>query len=523
MADSEPSEPDPTDETILREAGAGESISLLARLNDFAAELNTDCGDAPPPRRVGEYELTDCLGAGGMGAVYRGRHVTLGHEVAVKVFRTDDAQGSDERIARFYQEARAAASLTHPNLVAVHQVGRDGPDHFLVMDLVPGPTLTQKLGSQPLPWREAAELLRAVAEGVAVLHENGIVHRDLKPSNILLGRDGQPRVVDFGLAKLLDGADLRTHSGTLVGTPRYMAPELAAGRVRDVGPASDLFSLGATFYELLTGQPAFAGSHPLESIRRVVESEPLAPRTLNKLVPSAVQRICLKCLRKNPAARYASARQLADDLRQVLAGEPPSVAIPQPAAAVRREFRRSPDLWVRSAGIATVMVVLQVSRYLLAFDTTTHRQTMAILGAWLALTVTLHLRERRRRTERIGRSSTWLPLLWTSADVVAFTLLLLVTAQRDATDYDSVGPLYVGYGVIIAASGFWVRRDAVWLATILSCAGALTVSFWQTMGRQWAHFPVLLVAGLVLIGVSTAQQVFRVRWIALADRGDTSM
>ena len=508
-----------TDETILREAGSPETVSLLARLDRFADELSA--AEPPTTRTIGEYELTDCLGAGGMGAVYRGRHRTLGHEVAVKLIRVES--DGDERIARFYQEARAAASLTHPNLVAVHQVGCDGPDHFLVMDLVSGPTLAKRIADGPLSWREAAELMRAVAEGVSVLHQSGIVHRDLKPSNILLDGSGTPRVVDFGLAKLLDSADLRTHSGTLVGTPRYMSPELAAGRSREVGPASDLFSLGATLYELLTGQPAFAGSHPLESIRRVIESEPPAPRRLNRSIPTALQRICLKCLAKQPGNRYASAADLADDLRRVLAGEPPSVAVHQPTAAARREFRRSPDLWVRAAGIAGVIVTLSIANRLLPFDPVTHRRTILILLAWLVATVLLHVAYRRKLPERFGRAASLLPLLWGVVDVVAFTGLLLCTAHRQTTDYDSVGPLYVGYGVLIAASGFWLRRDAVWLTTALSCAGALGVSFWQTMGRQWAHFPLLLVVGLALIGLCTAQQVFRVRWISLADRGETEV
>lgn len=514
-----------TDATILRAAGAGETLDLLARLDRFAATAGSNDtatgGDgSSPPRLLGEYELRDLLGCGGMGAVYRGRHRTLGHEVAIKLLRGDDARDADERAARFYQEARAAAALRHPNLVAVHQVGRDGADHYLVMDLVCGPTLAAVIAEGPLSWQSAAELMRAVADGIALLHDRGIVHRDLKPSNILIDGDGQPRVVDFGLAKLLEGADLRTHSGTLVGTPRYMSPELASGRSREIGPASDLFSLGATLYEMLTGTPAFGGQHPLESLRRVVESEPPPPRQLNRAIPGGLQRIVLKCLAKNPAARYATARALADDLRAVLAGEPPPTATLQPTVALRRQFRRSPALWVRALGLFGVMAAVQVNASLATRVPRQHGLVMSLLVVWLAASAGLHLLQRRQRSLS---STAALPLLWSAVDVGLLTVLLLVATSHHAEGADPIGPLYVGYAVLIAASGFWLERAAVWLTTGLACLGYVGLAAYTAAAEQPLHYPVLVVACLVLVGLATAQQVFRVRWIALADRGDVSV
>lgn len=491
----------------------GPSPELQARLDALADSLG---GGGRGLRRVGDYRLGDCLGAGGMGAVYRGRHVELGHEVAVKLFRPHGLADAADRVERFYQEARTAAAIRHPNLVSVHQVGQCGDEHFLVMDLVEGPTLAATIDAEPLAWERAVDLVRSVVEGVASLHAAGIVHRDLKPANVLLDGNGVPHVTDFGLAKLLGNADRMTQDGAIVGTPRYMAPEQARGE--PVTAASDLFAVGAIFYELLTGRPAFAGDHPMESLRRVIESEPPSPRSVRRDIPADVQRVCLRCLAKSPSNRYRTASELVADLKRVRIGEPPITATVNPTAAIRRQFRRSPDLWMRTVGLATVITLLQANHWRRAAYSPIHGPVMATLAGWLGLSVLLwavHTRTSRWRLSDAG----WLPLAWSAVDVAFLTVLLSLSAEASAT-FDSVGPLLVGYAVLIAASGFWLRRDAVWLTTALSIAGYALVRARQSLAAEPPQYPVLVVVALTLVGLAVAQQVYRIRWISLADRND---
>jgi tetratricopeptide (TPR) repeat protein/tRNA A-37 threonylcarbamoyl transferase component Bud32 len=298
---------------------------------DGAAPLPaTKPSPAPPaaaPPVLPGYEVQGELGRGGMGVVYKARQLSLNRTVALKMVLAGEHAGP-EQLARFRAEAEALARLQHPNIVQVHEVGAWGGRPFFSLEFVDGGSLAQKVAGTPQPPRAAAELLETLARAVHAAHQARVVHRDLKPANVLLTRDGVPKVTDFGLAKCLPAehaASLpggHTEAGAIMGTPGYMAPEQAAGKARQVGPAADVYALGAILYELLTGRPPFRAETPLETILQVLEQEPVSPRALNARVPRDLETVCLKCLQKDPTKRYASALDLAEDLRRFLAGEP---------------------------------------------------------------------------------------------------------------------------------------------------------------------------------------------------------
>jgi serine/threonine-protein kinase len=274
-----------------------------------------------PARSFGDYELLAEIARGGMGVVFKARQKRLKRLVALKMIRAGQLATPDD-LQRFRVEAEAAARLRHPNIVAVHEVGEVDGQLFFSMDFIEGLTLAQRLRDGPLPGRTAAGYVRQLARAVHYAHRQGILHRDLKPSNVLLDHEEQPHLTDFGLAKRLDTADTAlTQTGAVVGTPSYMAPEQAAGRVKELGPACDVYGLGAVLYELVTGRPPFRSDTPLDTVLQVLEREPVPPRFLNPKIEPDLETICLKCLEKEPSRRYASTDELADDLQRYLDGE----------------------------------------------------------------------------------------------------------------------------------------------------------------------------------------------------------
>lgn len=272
------------------------------------------------PVRFGDYELLEELGRGGMGVVFRARQTSLNRPVAVKMILRGDMATEVER-ERFRAEAEAVARLEHPHIVPVYEVGeREGRPYFS-MKYIAGQTLAQVLANGPLPSREAARLLAAIAQAIHFAHTRGILHRDLKPSNIILDDFGLPHVMDFGLAKQTTEAVSLTKTGAVLGTPAYMAPEQAAGARGEVGPASDVYSLGVILYHMLTGRPPFQAATPVDTVLLVLEQDPVPPRALNPKADRDLEMICLRCLQKPPDLRYASAELLAKDLQAYLNDE----------------------------------------------------------------------------------------------------------------------------------------------------------------------------------------------------------
>ena len=287
------------------------------------------------------YVVEAVLGRGGVGVVYRARHLGLRRPVALKMLLSGAYAGPAER-ARFLREARAVAALRHPNVVQVHDVGEHDGRPYFTMEVVDGGSLAGRLGGAPLPPAGAATLVATLAGAVGAAHAAGIVHRDLKPANVLLAADGTPKVSDFGLARGVEGEDALTLTGARLGTPSYMAPEQAAGRHGAVGPATDVYGLGAILYELLTGRPPFRGESAAETERQVIADDPVPPRRLNPRAPRDLETVCLKCLQKVPSRRYASAAALADDLGRFGRGEPIAARPVGPAERAAKWARPPP-------------------------------------------------------------------------------------------------------------------------------------------------------------------------------------
>jgi serine/threonine-protein kinase len=316
--------------------------SLAALFPDPETPPSTDAFTAPPhPADVPQvpgYRVEALLGRGGMGVVYRAWHLRLNRAVALKMLLAGPCARPEE-LERFQREAEAVAALAHPNIVQVHDVGDvDGRPYF-TMEFIEGGNLAEHIQGVPQPARQAAALVATLADAIHVAHQSGIVHRDLKPGNILLTAEGAPKVTDFGLARRLEGDGGLTLSGVPMGTPSYMAPEQARGDKGAVGPATDVYALGAILYELLTGRPPFRAENASATLQQVVADEPVPPARLNPRVPRDLQTICLKCLYKEPHKRYTSARALAEDLRRFERGEPIKA---RPVSSFERAVR-----WVR--------------------------------------------------------------------------------------------------------------------------------------------------------------------------------
>src|SRR5262249_19611986 len=254
---------------------------------------------------------------GGMGVVYRARHRGLNRLVALKMIR-GGSQARGDFFARFRVEAESVARLRHPNVIQIYDINEAGGLPYVALELLDRGSLDDRLGGNPQPGRLAAGIAITLAGAVQVAHEAGIIHRDLKPANVLYTTDGVLKVTDFGLAKRVDSDRGHTQSGQIMGTPSYMAPEQARGHSRDAGPAPAIYARGAMLYEMMTGRPPFKGATPLDTVRQVIDDDPVAPSHLVPRVPRDLETICLKCLHKDPARRYGSARALADDLKRYL-------------------------------------------------------------------------------------------------------------------------------------------------------------------------------------------------------------
>jgi WD40 repeat protein len=265
------------------------------------------------------YEVLGELGRGGMGVVYKARQRALNRPCALKMILSGGHAGADDR-ARFLAEAEAIAKVRHPGIVQVYDYGTHQGLPYFSLELCEGGSLADRLRENPLPPRDAASLVEKIARAVHAAHQAGIVHRDLKPGNVLLGAGGSPRVTDFGLAKRVEGGG-NTQTGAVLGTPSYMAPEQAQGS-KGVGPAADVWALGAILYECLSGRPPFRAATPLDTILQVISEEPVPLRQLNAAVPRDLETACHKCLQKDTSKRYAAAAELADDLRRFLEGLP---------------------------------------------------------------------------------------------------------------------------------------------------------------------------------------------------------
>jgi hypothetical protein len=455
------------------------------------------------------YEILGELGRGGMGVVYRARQKGLGRLVALKMVLVG-GHASPEELARFRIEAEAIARLQHPDIVQIYEVGEHDGLPFFSLEFCPGGSLDKELAGTPLPPREAAALAERLARAVAAAHQQGIIHRDLKPANILLTADGQPKVSDFGLAKHVDSELGLTGTGAVLGTPSYMAPEQAEGK-KLVGPAADVYSLGAILYELLTRRPPFQAGTPLDTLLQVVSQEPTPPRRLHPKVPRDLETICLKCLEKAPPRRYGSAQALADDLRCYLQGDAISARPPGLLGRLDRGARRRPALAVT---LVALMLFYLFHLVLLVLGSEGEGDLfhwfVTVLVALWALGATgfqwLVTRTRWRTVATYG---------WAALDVLMLTLFL---GQGD-------GPrsaMLVGYHLLIAGTALRFRLALVWFVTALSVVSYLGVvieTLWRrpqlAVGlKDW----VIFALSLLILGFIQQLLLRRVRTASGSDR-----
>jgi len=341
-------------------------VGALLPDSTFSPDSLAPAPTAVRPPQIPGYEVEATLGRGGMGVVYKARHQVLDRAVAIKMLLAGGFAAPQE-LARFRREAEALAGLRHPNIVQIYDAGDVEGRPYFTMEFIEGGSLAHQLSATPQPPRQAAELIATLAGAVQFAHNNGILHRDLKPANIMRTADGVPKIADFGLARSIRGGSEFTLPGARVGTPSYMAPEQALGKTDAIGPAVDVYALGAVLYELLTGRPPFRGESAGETERQVIADEPTSPSRWNDKVPRDLETICLKCLEKNPGRRYANAHDLADDLERFLKNQP---VLARPVGWGERGLRwaqRNKGLAAALLGVALLLFLLAVGSLVAAF------------------------------------------------------------------------------------------------------------------------------------------------------------
>ncbi len=483
---------------LARHPELSEMLDCMNRLDSFAvgpvdAQNETLLGDTAGfsssmmqqlPRNFGSFCLEEEIGRGGMGIIYKARHITLQSHFALKMIRTCEF-ATDEEVRRFYQEARAASRLRHPNIVSVHDAGEQDGFPFLVMTYIEGQTLAEHLKGQKLEISQAIDYVIQIAHAVDYLHKQDIIHRDLKPSNILLDHQHNAFVTDFGLAKVYEADSERTVSGTILGTPAYMAPEQAWGKINEITAQCDIYSLGAILYELLTRRPPFVEESPLDQILRLRDSEPPAPGKINPNVPKPLEQICLRCLEKKPEHRYKSAGELANDLQHFQEGEPIALNSVGWWTKLRRWARREPALVVHLAAFLIVALILQI----VDWRTSGHRQSylpvISILVVWTVISVVFQ--------KLMSRGVPFIRRTWIAADAALFTAAV-------ANAEGPVESLVTGYALLIVTSSMWYKPRLVAVTTISSVISYLFLVAYRGDPETPGHFPYLVIGILLVIG-----------------------
>jgi serine/threonine protein kinase len=517
-------QPEVIDE-VRRHIRALEAVYRIPR----GASVSSQTPVLPPglsePRavQVPGYAILGELGRGGMGIVYKARQIKLSRIVALKMILAGQHTGAVE-LARFRTEAEAIARLQHPHIVQVYEVGECQGRPFLALEYVDGESLARRCNGTPMPAHQAAELTATLARAVQHAHERGVVHRDLKPGNVLLafsrGSENRaeaarfseprlnegavPKIADFGLAKRLDADSGNTRTGEVMGTPSYMAPEQAAGK-KDVGPAADVYALGAILYELLTGRPPFKGTTVLETIEQVLTQEPVPPSLLQAKVPRDLDIVCLKCLQKEPGGRYASAAALADDLDRFLVGEPISARgwglVEQAARLLSRSYLdvRFLASGTRLLWLSPVPLLAQVPAFVFAVAGGPvvaavlmgglGGATLMVLGLWLG---------RRRLADATGPAER---LFWSIlvGQVFALTMMAVVSWPRSPAEALALYPRWAvltGLVFCIVGGGFW---GGSYLLGLSFFALAILISRYPEAGPL--GIGGLLCVGMFVLGV----------------------
>ena len=503
---------------------SGGAPSGAARPNTAVDEMPTQVEETravkltAPERIFGDYELLVEVARGGMGVVYRARQVSLNRTVALKMILAGKLANPDD-LQRFHTEAEAAARLSHPNIVAIHDVGAIDGQHFFSMEFIEGLSLAQRLTRGTVSGRDAARYVRQIARAVDYAHRQGILHRDIKPSNIMLDADDEPHITDFGLAKRLGNQDSgQTRTGAILGTPSYMAPEQAQGKIRELGPACDIYSLGAMLYELLTGRPPFRAETPLDTVMQVINNEPVPATLLNPHIARDLETICHKCLAKDPAQRYATAAALAEDLQNFLDGNPINARSSNVLNRLTRMLDRSQhdaDFATWSSMILVMAAVVGLQHTLILILIRVNAPSLSILSARaLELILLGCLFWYHRGNKRLLPTSSIERELWTIWVGYLFALMATVGATRLIRNMDFIAAtpsapqhltemlpypflsILAGLAFFIMGSNYWGRCYAIGVAFFgLACAMPFMLE-WSPLlfGLFWA-------AALTMVGL----------------------
>jgi serine/threonine protein kinase len=464
--------------------------------------------------RIPGYEIIAELGRGGMGVVYQARQLGLKRLCALKMILAAGHAGPSD-LARFTTEAEALARLQHPNIVSIYEIGTHQGKPFFSMEYCPGGSLDRKLNHKPLDPRQAARLVRTLAEAMHAAHRANIIHRDLKPANVLLASPGResgeliPKITDFGLAKKLDDSS-QTQTGAIMGTPSYMAPEQASGQ-KNIGPAADIYALGAILYECLTGRPPFQAATPLDTLLQVLEHTPLPPQMLNPAVPRDLQTICLKCLEKEPRQRYASAEALANDLARWLSGETITARSYNLLDRLKSVLDRSQydvqfTAWGNMLlGFAVVIGLGHVATTGVLLMQSIETAILTVTWIHAAMFAALLLLFWRNRPEGLLPRTTAEQQLWCvlggfvlSCILTGITDRLMATSERPHEPLRMYPLLTVlsGLAFLVLGSSYW---GACYLFTAIFWGLALLLPWWLELGP--AAFGLVWTAALVTIGL----------------------
>jgi len=459
----------------------------------------TSLRDAKFPVLFGDYCLVSEIGRGGMGIVFKAEHRRLNRTVALKVMRSGELS-NEEELARFRVEAESSAAIEHPNVVSIYEVGEARGLTYYTMAFVDGENLSALIRRQPLGFKESARIVAQIADAVEAAHRIGIIHRDLKPSNILLDRNRDPYLIDFGLAK---GAGVNpglTSTGQILGTPAYMAPEQA--RCEPLTAATDIYSLGAVLYELASGQAPFSGPTTVDILLQVLNRDPPLPRKVNLRVPRALAAIICRAMDKDPSGRYGSSKALQEDLRRFILDEP--IHQPKPGWIERANlwWRREPILVSHLVAILAVLLIVLISKLLSEQVSQNAPWVITLLLVWA---VGSYLFQRLSIIDRYQTAAYW---GWAAFDVVVYTTLIFIAEPPR-------GLLLIGYPMMIGASGLLYRVRFVVFVTAMCIAGfGILLATANDALAEKPEFCVIYTSGLVVLALCLISMIRRVRGLA---------
>ncbi len=486
-----------------------DAVANNARTTPVEANGKSDNSFRVPslPFLLGDYELQEEIGRGGMGVVYRARQKSLNRTVAIKMIQ-ENRPSSPENRQRFMAEAEATARLEHPGIVSLYEINEYSGHPYFSMQFVHGITLADRLRHGPLNQREAARIMADVCRAIAFAHEHGVLHRDLKPSNILLDRHQRPHVTDFGLAKFADSADSLTRTGAVIGTPSYMSPEQASGRSSLVGPVSDIYSLGSVLYHLLTGRPPFVAESPMELVLKILEDEPPPPRLLEPRIDRDLEMIVTRSIQKPPDLRYSTAAEMADDLECFLRDEPVIARSGKLSQVVARWFRDTHHavvlenwglLWMWHSLVLLIACLLTELLQWAGVDNRLWYAALWVvgLGAWAAVFWAL-----RRRMGPVTFVERQIAHLW-GAGLIAIALLTpleWLLALKPLTLSPILG---VVSGII-----FFVKAGILAGSFYIQAACLFATSILMAIFPAWAHliFGVVAAACFFIPGLKYFRQ-----------------